>query len=337
MPIRNGERGTATTSAHARKLAVSPWALAIGCVIAGVTLIIMAVHLPSLTEGTSDERSQRTPSSAPGDRPSAVNTGVEPGVRLAPSGSLTVRKDGTVLENLDVRGSITVAADDVTIRNVRVRSNSRAYGINVAQGYGGTLIEHVEVQMGVGGTSGNGAIGGMGDHVRDSAKEAGDNVTVRHSYIHGIADGIKAANYGLYEHNYIRMRRAAGSVKHIDGIQASGRTDWTARYNWIDQAYSGGHNSAIFLQSYTGATDTHVYNVVMEKNWVNGGVYTLHFGDGKKAPGPWLHNIIVRDNIFYRDYKYGVFNPRGDVHAGGGVYGGVWADTGKAVPRGRIH
>ena len=42
---------------------------------------------------------------------------------LTPSGSLTVSKAGTTIEDLDVTGSITVTAANVTIRNVCVSTN----------------------------------------------------------------------------------------------------------------------------------------------------------------------------------------------------------------------
>ena len=266
------------------------------------------------------------------ERPSMTTTGVQPGISLTSSGSLTVRTSGAVIENLDITGSLTIRANNVTVRNVRVRSNSSSYGIYVLNGYSGTLIENVEVQMGTDGGTGNGAIGGVGDNAGIGGKTPGSNVTVRRSYIHGIADGIKAANYSLYEYNYIRMRRAAGSQKHIDGIQSSGRTDWTARYNWVDQAYSAGHNAAIFAQAYTGSANVHYYNVTITKNWVNGGVFTIHVADGKFGETGYVHNVEVSDNVFYRDYLYGVSLLRGDVRGNSGF----WADTGQLVPRGAI-
>jgi hypothetical protein len=247
---------------------------------------------------------------------------------VKPSGSITVSRAGAVIENVDVQGSITVRANDVTIRNVRVRSAGH-FGINVVQGVHGTLIDHVDIQMSGDATA---AIGGLGDHGGSHSSKPGDNVTVRYSHLHGNGDGIKAVNFGLYEHNYIHMRRPAGSTRHIDGIQSSGRSSWTARYNWVDQAYSGGFNSAIFVQAYTGSKDVPSKNIIISNNWVNGALYTIQTEDGKNGNSGLLRNIQIGNNVFYRDYKYGVYRPRGDVRGNGGH----WADTGHQVPTGAL-
>lgn len=252
--------------------------------------------------------------------------------RLVPSESLTVRQDGAVIQDLDVQGSIVVQANDVTIRNVRVRSDSNSYGITVGKGRYGTLIENVDVQMGAGGGSANAAIGGVGDHAGEGGTAHGDNVIVRSSRLTGNGDGIKAANYSLYEDNYIAMRRSAGSGKHIDGIQSSGKSSWTARRNWIDQAYSAGHNSAIFAQAFTGSSNVEITDIRILGNWVNGGVFTIQTGEGKNDEVGLVSDVLIEDNIFFRDYLYGVYEPRGDVDGDGGV----WADTGEVVPTGRI-
>src|SRR5688500_4524435 len=52
--------------------------------------------------------------------PGPTNTGVTPGTVLTPSASLTVRQNGQVVQNLDIKGTITVLANDVIIRRVRI-------------------------------------------------------------------------------------------------------------------------------------------------------------------------------------------------------------------------
>jgi hypothetical protein len=259
-------------------------------------------------------------------RPSTTTTGASGA--LTASGSVTVTRAGAVIENLDVRGSITVRANDVTIRNVRVRAGS-SFGITVAKGVHGTLIDHVDIEMSGDATA---AVGGLGDHDGSHSTKPGDNVTVRYSHLHGNGDGIKAVNFGLYEHNYIHMRRPAGSVRHIDGIQSSGRSSWTARYNWVDQAYSAGFNSAIFVQAYTGSADVPSKNITIANNWVNGALYTIQTEDGKDGRSGLLRNIQIDNNVFYREYKYGAYRPRGDIRGNGGH----WADTGQQVPTGAL-
>lgn len=284
---------------------------------------------PAVMPSTPDE--WPTTMSAGVTLPSEVSrAGLSDPDALEPSDSVTVTTDGETIQDLDISGTITVKANDVTIRNVRLRSNSNSFGINIARGSSGTLIEHVEVEMGTGGTEGNGAIGGLGDHDQDAGTEPGDNVTVRLSRLTGTADGIKAANASLYEYNVIAMRQGDGSAKHIDGIQSSGRSNWVARYNWVDQAYDKGHNGAIFAQAYTGKQDVPVSGIVIEHNWVNGGTFTIQTEDGKDGSG--YLSAVIQDNVFYDDFKYGVYRPRGEIVGNGGI----WADSKEPVTTGKV-
>lgn len=261
------------------------------------------------------------------DYPTVATTGVKPGVRLRPTGTVRVTTDGAIIENLDVSGNIVVAANNVTIRNVRVRTNTVSYGINVTKGHGGTLIENVEVQMGVKGRDGGAAIGGIGDNQGKFGTTPGSNVTVRRCHLHGLADGLKIVENSLYEHNYISVTKSASANAHVDGMQASGRSNAIVRHNAIDMAYKAGHNAAIFVQAFNGKVDKESRDIIITNNWLNGGVYTFHSEDGKKQRG-YLKNIVVANNVFGRDYKYGV------THRESGVVGnsGVWADTGQKLP-----
>lgn len=271
------------------------------------------------------------PQKKPSAKPMPNTTGPQHS-KLKPSGKITVRKNGAVIENLDVSGTISIHAHNVTIRNVRVRTNSSGYGIFVAQGFAGTVIENVDVQMGVRGTFGGGAIGGLGDNSGTAGKNYGDNVIVRNSYLHGHADGIKAANYSLYEGNYINVSRPPKSRAHVDGIQGSGRTKFKIRYNHIDLAYQPGNNAAVFVQAYTGKHDNHIYDISVHNNWLNGGVFTFHSEDGKKSKKGFLHRVTVNNNIFGRDYKYGAVHREGDITGNFGV----WADNRRKVPTGAL-
>lgn len=264
-------------------------------------------------------------------KPSASNTGVSKGVSLKKSGSITVTKSGTVLQNLDIGGTITVKANNVTIRNVRIRTNTSGCGINVINGFYGTLVERADIQMGVNGNFGLAGVCGVGDLAGKGGKKHGDNVTVRYSKITGHADGIKAVDYSLYERNYIKVWRPAGSKAHTDGIQGSGRSYFTIRHNTIGESYVSGDNAAIFIQAFTGKRENHLYGIRIYNNWLNGGGYTFHSEDGKKSSG-YFHDFKVYNNWFTRKYKYGA------VHADGPISGGfgVWADTGKPVPTGSL-
>lgn len=292
-----------------------------------------------VTSSPSAEVSERnaapagTPlTSKPENAPSADTTGPQDGVKLKKSESMTVTKDGTVVENKEITGTLRINANNVTVRNVRVLANTDGYGIAVEKGFHGTLIEHVEVHMGTDGKEGHAGIGGVGDLEGVGGTEHGDNVTVRHTYIHGLGDGLKATDHSLYEGNYIEMSRPDGSDGHIDGIQASGRSHFTIRWNTIEEAYQPGRNAAIFIQAYTGKRDNNISDIKITENWLNGAGYTFHSEDGKKDVKGFFSDITVADNIFGRGYKYGV------AHVDGPIEGniGTWADNNEKVPTGAI-
>lgn len=264
--------------------------------------------------------------------PAVSDAGLSDADALEESDSLVVTEDGSIVEDLDVSGTITIKADDVTIRNVRVRTDTDAFAVQVGRGVSGTLIEHCELEVGTGGTTANAAVGGSGDSQGLAGTEPGSNVTVKLCRIRGLGDGIKAANYSLYEKNVITMERGPETSKHVDGIQASGSSGWTARQNWIDQAYQGGHNSAIFAQPYTGKVDTEISDISIVGNWVNGGTFTIQIGKPKGEGADFVSDVVISDNVFFDDYKYGAYLPRGDVDG----EGGTWAASGVTVPTGRV-
>ncbi len=70
--------------------------------------------------------------------------GVPPGIQLEPTGSLTIREPGTVIDGLAVDGAIDVQADNVVVRNTRV-SYGGIHSIRVASGVRGTRIEDTDV------------------------------------------------------------------------------------------------------------------------------------------------------------------------------------------------
>ena len=216
---------------------------------------------------------------------------------LRPSGSITVSRQGAVVEDLDIEGSITVAANNVTIRNVRVTGSTSSALVRPERGVTGTTIEYCEVTVTAEGA--NGAIG----HV-------GAGTTVRFCEISGFADGIKVESSSLYEDNYIHMAKPAGSAKHLDGIQASGDSDFVIRNNVIEVPVDDGGNSAVFVQAWNGAANSHVRNVTVSNNYLKGGNYTVFLSGGKDSdgsdPASWIHDYYLLDNTFHPDgYRYG--------------------------------
>lgn len=84
-------------------------------------------------------------------KPGPTNTGLPKGTTLAPSGSITVKKVGQIVEWLDIAGTITVLANDVTIRKVHIKTGDY-YPIRYFDDDNtGLVVEDSEIE----GTSGN--------------------------------------------------------------------------------------------------------------------------------------------------------------------------------------
>ncbi|MEO1060902.1 MAG: right-handed parallel beta-helix repeat-containing protein [Actinomycetota bacterium] len=211
------------------------------------------------------------PAPAEPSYPSADTTGVQDGVALTPSGSITVREDGAVIEGLDVTGTITVRADDVTIRNVRVSSSAshliRNHGDNLLI-EDVTLVGQQPCSAGVGFT----------------------NYTARRVDVSGCADGLKANGNVLVEDSYIHdLRKWAGT--HNDGIQSTGGSNIVVRNNTIQGAFRDSVSGVKFTSEFN-----HLSNVTIEGNLFSGGNYTIYLTKkpGMRAPT----DIRIADNVF---------------------------------------
>ena len=83
--------------------------------------------------------------------------GVPEGTVLTASGSITVKKNGAVVDARDITGSISVKANNVTIKRTRV-TNGGYHSIRIFDGFRGTVIEDVSITCTS--TKGNGIVFG---------------------------------------------------------------------------------------------------------------------------------------------------------------------------------
>jgi hypothetical protein len=146
--------------------------------------------------------------------PDATNTGVPPGTRLRPSGSITVSRDGATLSGLRVRGAVTVAADDVTIRDSRITQGdggSGSYAIILNEGADGFTIMDSEVA----GPRSRSA--GLQSAVWNHYGNPG--ATAIRSFFHRCADCWEGA--GTFRHDYIVVD-AAYADSHDENIYVCG-------------------------------------------------------------------------------------------------------------------
>lgn len=246
-----------------------------------------------------------------GQKPGPHNTGPSNPAILVPSGSIVASTDGQIIENVEVSGRITIAANNVTIRNFRVNGGGTSYGIHAQFNYTGTLIEDGEI-FDVG-----------------SACIFGKGFTARRLNMHeSKGDGMKARGDVLVEACWIHHLGTAPGA-HADGDQTRVGDNLVFRGNNFDmpipespngeQGYKS--NANFIIQDSLGTID----NLVIEENWLNGGNYTLFFTPNN--PGG-ITNVLILNNRFGRDYRYGVLLAGGTPMV---ISGNVWDDTGQSM------
>ncbi|MBG0827451.1 right-handed parallel beta-helix repeat-containing protein [Planomonospora sp. ID67723] len=257
-----------------------------------------------------------SPSSSPvdpfpdqtGGWPGESTTGVEGGAELKRSKSLTITKDGTVVENLEVRGGIDVRADDVTIRNVRLVGAGH-WGIAQQEGRTGLTVEDSEI-------SGNGT-----DRLQIGIVNHGLDITVRRVDIHTITDGVVTPQ-GLIEDSYIHdpLEFPGDHVDMVSALSGPLKGRLVVRNNTI--VNNVGQTSAIALFQDFGV----IRNAVIEGNFLAGGGYTLYAGAGGKGTSS---NVQIINNVFSKQIwpKGGYYGPVAywDKNGPGNVWeGNVW-------------
>ncbi|WEV76940.1 right-handed parallel beta-helix repeat-containing protein [Janibacter cremeus] len=223
--------------------------------------------------------------------------------------TLTITKDGTVVDGRRVDGRILIEADDVTIRNTLVRTRTSLYPIHVANDTTGALIEDVEVDN-RGGTGigvyfqGSGTLRGADVHsASDGIRIEADDVTIADSFIHDL------------------RRQPDG---HHDTIQLRSGDDVTITGNTLqpyEEATDDPMNAAIQIGSLSG--DDRITNLVVSKNLMNGGNHTIN-GGGRGE----VESARYSGNEFGRDCRYG---PAGNIENSVWEDTNVWHDTGEPV------
>jgi hypothetical protein len=249
-------------------------------------------------------------------KPGPDNTGpTEPNL-LVPSGSITITQDGAVIENVFVKGTMTVEAANVTIRNFRIDGGGDSsgggvsYGINVKPVASNVLIEDGEIF----GISSSGLLGA--------------NFTARRINIHHSGgDAIKTTGNNLVESCWVH-HLGMNPGAHADGNQTRFGSNFTFRCNFFDMPIPDGaagpgapfkSNAASINQAKAG----NITNMVFDRNWMNGGGYTLYI---TAVNGYTFDGCTVTDNRFGRDYRFGPLTtsgPLSNIH----LSGNVWDDT----------
>jgi hypothetical protein len=215
-----------------------------------------------------------------GGFPGPSNTGVPPGTRLRPSGTVVVTEPGTVIEGLDIAGTLDIRADDVVVRRTRIRSTGDDWTVvGIEGGLTGIVIEDCEIDgLGTSGWQDGGTTGIQGE-----------GATVRRCDIHSVGDGMKAGSNTIFENNWVHDLAAAGEP-HYDGFQLDGGAENVAvRHNTISMPDQTGAVNV-------GNTFGPISGVVIDGNLLAGGTYTVYV-DGKFSDDP-ITGVSVTNNRF---------------------------------------
>ncbi|BCJ66552.1 hypothetical protein [Polymorphospora rubra] len=218
----------------------------------------------------------------PASFPGPHNTGVPGGVTLRNSGGITADKDGQVISGLNINGCVTVTAKNVVIRNSRITCGG-TYSIRT-NGAKNLVVEDVEIN-------------GMG---KNSAAVCCGDYTLRRVEITNVIDGPRLGSNTRVEDSWIHhLTRVSGS--HNDVLQTTGASNIVVRGNSLE-AYNPNtrdpFNACLMIGSTTGPI---VSNLVFEQNYCNGGNYSIGVREDLNAA-----NIVIRNNVYGRDFRYGV-------------------------------
>ncbi|GAA1580718.1 hypothetical protein [Streptomyces globosus] len=220
------------------------------------------------------------------------------------TGNMSVRKDGTVIRGWDIRGSLDVYADDVTVIDSRITSTNW-WGVNLRPGFRNLRILHTEITAVPGKGPDNGganyAVSNMGT---DSVEVGWCDISV---FGNALSMG-QGHLHDNYVHDIVPFRNKTGEWQHTDAVISGGgnKGRLVLRHNTLlnPVPVDRGATAAVGLFADTGT----VSSVVVDRNWLAGGAYTLYGG------GPGATGIEVTDNVFSTQY-----------HPHGGAYGQVAA------------
>lgn len=238
--------------------------------------------------------------------PNASCTGVPSGTTLTASGAITVTTAGTVLDSFDFSGKVTIKAANVTIKNSKIHGGDY-YGVQVVSG--SVTITDSEI------------------YGFTAAAIGFDNWSGYRLNIHSMgSDGLKLGSNTLLEDSYIHdFTTQAGA--HADGAQMqAGETNITVRHNYIHP--QGGENSALFFAPDLGPSASGP--VIVDKNLLGGGNYTLYIVDGNN--GQYHESgYSVTNNHFLRNAQYGVTDVNEPLINFTNTSGNVYDDNGQAI------
>lgn len=233
-------------------------------------------------------RDTASPASEPGsprarsDFPDESTTGVPKGRDLEPSGSITIEKDGEVVDGQEITGTVTVKADDVVIRNTRIL-NTGHFPVRI-DGGSNLLVEDTEID-------------GQG---KGDAAVAYGKYTLRRVHIHSVAEGPRIAGGNVTIEDSLIHKMVQKGDNHTDVVQVVSGTGIVVRGNALEahDPDSGVMGNAAFM---FGEDDGPVSDCDVKGNYLDGGNYTVN-GGGSSTDGA---ACTFRDNVLGSNNRYG--------------------------------
>lgn len=246
--------------------------------------------------------------------PGALNTGVPPGTVLRPSGSITVSRNGAVIEDLDIAGCLRIAASDVTVRRTRIRRTGDCGSVTMAgdrgaKAYTGIVFQDVEID----------AAGGAPTF---SAAVVCWNCTLCRIKLHDVMEGVRLDSNTTVQDSYIY---AIGSIGlNANSASPAGQSNLVVRHNTVEDPPGADNNvksyhALVQVSSDHGSPD----GVLIENNLLVGGPWAVSVGGAS--------NVRVVGNRVSRKYypqggRYGALRLSGAVASGN-----VWHETGEPL------
>lgn len=234
--------------------AVKAWTYLSGSATKSATVAIRDLTAVPTTTSAGDTSS---------GKPSAATTGVPAGTSLTRhDGNITVTKDGTVLDRMDIHGFVTIKAANVKITNSIVRGGRATgnTGLVTNYGYSNFVIEDSELKAEYPSVWLDGLKGwnftARRIHVTgnvDSVKIHGDNASVQNSLLENTTWYASDPNQG-------------GGATHNDNVQILRGANITLTGNTM----RGASNFAV-----VAAASQADANVRITNNWLDGGHCTV--------------------------------------------------------------
>jgi hypothetical protein len=311
--------------------------------LGAVSVVAIVAHRPTGGRPSGTQAGRGTCSSKPeifaaGSRswPNCADTGVPAGTVLtklispAPTGSgnksvTEIRRDGTVIKNVDLTGSLDVYANNVTIEDSLVKARNW-WGINLRAGYHGLRILHCTIV----GLPGQGPNNGYETYAVSSA---GTDVEVGWSNISGFGDALSIGN-GYIHDSYVHdlqsfMPAGHSSYNHDDAIISNGGSNLIIQHNTLLDQLSPQKGASSVIGLYEDFEE--ITHVSISDNFLAGGAYALYPAGSSSA------DVVITDNFFSTLYwpaggYYGpVDSSRWDVTGAGNHWSGnSWADGPRA-------